>query len=73
MAALGSMAAGNTNNDSNTYSAGQLAMQGAMANMINTSSKLFEKGMNVNATTVVEPGYEFNVYITQPIIFNKGR
>lgn len=70
MAALGSMAAGNTNNTSNTYSAGQLAMQGAMANMINASSKLFEKGMNINATTIVPPGYEFDVYVIQPINFS---
>ena len=41
LAALGSVAAGNTSNNSNTYSAGQLAMQGAMANMMNTASQLF--------------------------------
>lgn len=69
LAALGSVAAGNTSNNSNTYSAGQLAMQGAMANLMNASSKLFEQGANIQQTVTVAPGFEFNVFITQPIIF----
>ena len=70
IAALGSVAAGNTSNTSNTYSGGQLAMQGAMANVLNAASSIFTKSMNVQPTVTVDPGYQFNIFVTQPLIFN---
>lgn len=69
IAALGSVASGNTSTTSTTYTAGQLAEQGAMANLISTASKLFEKGTNVQSTVTVPAGYEFNVYVTKTINF----
>lgn len=70
IAALGSIAAGNTSNTSNTYSAGQLAMQGAMANVMNSASNVFNKNAgNVTETVTIEPGYQFNLYVMQPIFF----
>ncbi|WP_313971800.1 TrbI/VirB10 family protein [uncultured Selenomonas sp.] len=71
IAALGSLASGNTNT-TNTYSAGQLAMQGAMANLIQTTSKLFEAGANVQPTVTVEPGHTFQLFVAQPISFGSS-
>lgn len=69
IAALGSIASGNTNSNSDNYTAGQLAGQGAMAGLVSSASKLFEKGLNVQSTVTVDPGYEFNIYVTKPIAF----
>lgn len=69
IAALGSIASGNTNSNSDNYTAGQLAGQGAMAGLVSSASKLFEKGLNVTSTVTVDPGYEFNIYVTKPIAF----
>ena len=69
LAAIGSYASGNTSTQ-NTYTGGQLAMQGAIANMMNTASNMFSKAADIQATVTVEPGYEFNVYVTTPIRFN---
>ena len=71
IAALGSLASGNTNT-SNTYSGGQLAMQGAMANLIQTTSRLFEAGANVQPTVTVEPGHTFQLFVSQPIAFGSS-
>lgn len=68
IAALGSIAAGNTSS-SDTYTAGQLASQGAMSNLINTTSKMLEKNTNIADTVTVEPGYTFSLYVTQNISF----
>ena len=68
VAALGSVAAGNVSSQ-NTYSAGQIAAQGAMANLINTTSNLMNQASDVENTVTVEPGYEFNVYVTKNITF----
>ncbi len=69
IAALGSIAAGNVNNSSNTYSAGQLAMQGAMANIINATSSIFQKSANVKDTVSVKPGHSFMIYVANPVQF----
>ncbi len=68
IAALGSLAAGNTSS-ANTYSAGQIAAQGALANLIQTTSSMFNSAANVKNTVTVEPGYMFNVYVTNNISF----
>lgn len=73
LAALGSVAAGNTSNTSNTYSAGQLAMQGAMANLMNSASSLFQQGTNRQMTVTAAPGASFSVYVTQGITLKRGR
>ena len=70
IAALGSVAAGNVSTNSNTYTAGQIAAQGAVANLINSTSSLMKETSNIPNTVTVEPGYEFNVYVTNNIIFN---
>ena len=71
VAALGAIASGNTSTTANTYTAGQLAAQGAMSNLMNTASALIQKGVNNAGTTItVEAGREFMVYVTMPIQFN---
>lgn len=72
LAALGSVASGSgTNTSSGTYTSGQLASQGAMSNMMNVASSLFKKGMDSSAPTItINPGSEFNVFVTQTIQFN---
>lgn len=72
LAALGSAAAGNVSNTANTYSAGQLAMQGAMANMMNTASSLFQQGANKQMTVTAQPGTMFSVYVTQGLTLQRG-
>ena len=69
IAALGSLAAGNVSSDNETYTAGQIAAQGAMASMINTTSNLLKEASKVENTVTIEPGYEFNVYVTENITF----
>ena len=47
-------------------------MQGAMANLIQTTSKLFEAGANVQPTVTVEPGHTFQLFVAQPISFGSS-
>ena len=68
IAALGSLAAGNASGG-HTYSAGQIAAQGALANLIQTTSAMFNNAANIKNTVTVEPGYQFNVYVTNNISF----
>ena len=68
IAALGSLAAGNTSSR-DTYTAGQLASQGALASMITASSQLLQQAANIQDTVTVEPGYEFSVYVTENLTF----
>lgn len=70
IAALGSVAAGNVSTNSNTYTAGQIAAQGAVANLINSTSSLMKEASNIPNTVTVEQGYEFNVYVTNNITFS---
>lgn len=70
LAALGSIAAGNASSTDTTYSAGQLAAQGAMGNLLNTASSMMQKNLNIAPTITINPGYEFNVFVCQPISFN---
>lgn len=72
LAALGSVAAGNVSNTANTYSAGQLAMQGAMANVMNTASSLFQQGANKQMTVTADPGTMFSVYVTHGLTLQRG-
>lgn len=69
IAALGSLAAGNVSANNETYTAGQIAMQGATANLINITSSLLRESADVKNTVTIEPGYEFNVYVTNNITF----
>lgn len=68
IAALGSLAAGNTSSV-NTYSAGQIAAQGALSNLISSTSAMLNSSANIKNTVTVEPGYMFNVYVTNNISF----
>ena len=68
VAALGSVAAGNVSSQ-NTYTAGQIAAQGATANLINMTSNLLKESSDIENTVTVEPGYEFNVYVTENLTF----
>ena len=70
LAALGSYASGNTSTR-DTYTGGQLAMQGAMASLLQTSSDMFKDAANVEATVTIKPGYEFNVCVVQAISFEQ--
>ena len=69
IAALGSVAAGNVSANNETYTAGQIAAQGATANLINMTSNLLRESSTVQNTVTIEPGYEFNVYVTNNITF----
>ena len=69
IAALGSLAAGNVSANNNTYTAGQIAAQGATANLINMTSSMLRESADVEKTVTIEPGYEFNVYVTNNIRF----
>ena len=69
IAALGSVAAGNVSAKNETYTAGQIAAQGATANLINITSNLLKESSDMANTVTVEPGYEFNVYVTNNITF----
>ena len=69
IAALGSIAAGNVSANNNTYTAGQIATQGATANLINMTSSMLKESSEVKNTVTINPGYEFNVYVTNNITF----
>ena len=69
IAALGSLAAGNVSANNNTYTAGQIAAQGATANLIDATSSLLKESSKIENTVTIEPGYEFNVYVTNNITF----
>ncbi len=68
LAALGSYASGNVSTQ-NTYTGGQLAMQGALANLMQTASTLFKKGADKQNTVTIAPGQQFNIFVTKPISF----
>ncbi len=72
LAALGSYAAGNVNNSSNTYSPAQLAAQGATANVMNAAAQLFQQGSNLQMTVTAKPGTMFSIYVTQGITLQRG-
>jgi len=70
LAAIGSSAAGNSGSSgNNNYSAGELAKQGAMANLMNVTSKMFEDASKIGNTVTVEPGYEFQIYVKEDLEF----
>ena len=69
IAAMGSLAAGNVSSSNDTYTAGQIATHGAVANLIDSTSEIFKKASDIENTVTVEPGYEFNVYVTNNITF----
>lgn len=69
IAALGSIAAGNVSANNNTYTAGQIATQGATANLINMTSSMLKETSEVKNTVTINPGYEFNVYVTENMTF----
>lgn len=72
IAALGSLASGDSSSQ-NSYTGGQIAMQGAMANLINSTSQLFSKAAGgIKPTVTIEPGYQFTIYVKQPITFASG-
>ena len=70
IAALGSLAAGNTSSQ-NTYTAGQLATKGALANIINSTSEMFKDSAKIKSTVTIAPGYEFNIYVKENISFGR--
>ena len=66
IAAMGAVAAGNTSSG-DTYTAGQLAGQGAMANLMNVTSKMFDEAAKVADTITIEPGSEFQIYVKEDL------
>lgn len=73
IAALGSIAAGNTSSDRENYTAGQLAAQGALGNLISSTSNMINGDANgIQPTVTVEPGHQFNVYVVNNMIFEQG-
>ena len=68
IAALGSYASGDSSAQS-SFTGGQLMMQGAMSNVLNSVSQIVRDSTSVHPTVTIEPGYTFHVYVTQPISF----
>lgn len=66
IAAMGAVAAENASSG-DTYTAGQLAGQGAMANLMNVTSKMFDEAAKVADTVTVEPGSEFQIYVKEDL------
>lgn len=71
LAALGSVAAGNNTygNDYGWHNSGQLAVQGASANLLNTASEIVKQKLEMESEITVAPGTVFSVYLTQTISF----
>lgn len=69
LAAVAGIAGGNSGVSNNSYSYGQLAAQGAMSNFLNTASSFFQKSIDTAETITIEPGYQFNIFVTQAISF----
>ena len=69
IAAMGSLAAGNVSSSNETYTAGQIAIHGAVADLIDSTSEMFKEATKIENTVTIEPGYEFNVYVTENITF----
>lgn len=69
LAAVAGIAGGNTSVNNNSYSYGQLASQGAMSNFLNTASSFFKKSIDTVETITIDPGYQFNVFVTQAVSF----
>ena len=67
-AALSSFAAGDSSSQ-NSFTGGQLAMQGAMANLINSTSSMLSRAADAKATVTVSPGHTFTIYVKQPVSF----
>ncbi len=69
IAALGAIATGSNDTRAGTYTTGQLAQQGAMSNLINSASSIFNNSLkeNTQPTITVEAGSEINVFVTQTI------
>jgi len=68
IAALGSIASGNSAGQA-SYTGGQIAMQGAMANLIQSASGIISRAASAKPTVTVEPGHTFQIYVKQPISF----
>ena len=68
IAALGSYASGDSSSQ-NSFTGGQLMMQGAMSNVLNSVSQIVRDSTSTRPTITIEPGYTFHVYVTQPISF----
>lgn len=64
LGALGSIAAGNTSSSGDSYSASNLAAQGAASNLLNVAGKLMEQKMGRMPTITVEPGTTFFLRIS---------
>lgn len=69
LAAVAGIAGGNSGVSNNSYSYGQLAAQGAMSNFLNTASSFFQKSIDTAETITIEPGYQFNIFVTQAVSF----
>ena len=68
IAALGSYASGDSSSQ-NSFTGGQIMMQGAMSNVLNSVSQIVRDSTSTRPTITIEPGYTFHVYVTQPISF----
>ena len=68
IAALGSYASGDSSSQ-RSFTGGQLMMQGAMSNVLNSVSQIVRDSTSTRPTITIEPGYTFHVYVTQPISF----
>lgn len=59
-------ATGNTSGDDNR-SPGQEAVSGAVAQVMETASRILDREGNVNPTITISPGYAFNIFINQDL------
>ena len=66
LSAAAQIAAGDTNADNMSY--GQLAVQGAAANVMNAGARLLERDMQLTPTIMIRPGTQFTVFINKDLI-----
>ena len=59
-------ATGNTSDDDNR-SPGQEAVSGAVAQVMETASRILDREGNVNPTITISPGYAFNIFLNQDL------
>lgn len=59
-------ATGNTSGDDNR-SPGQEAVSGAVAQVMETASRILDREGNVNPTITISPGYAFNIFLNQDL------
>lgn len=68
----GSVLAPSSDNPFAPLTVRQALAQNLNTNLANASSSITEKNLNIQPTLTILPGYEFNIFVTQDMIFPKS-